>query len=84
VDPLELRKPSLGSENEFDGATRCTSVESSGESKIGLHNSENKATLDRHNIGVDELITVFADSRGWSSRLEFAQICTEAMRALGD
>jgi hypothetical protein len=68
---------SLVSENEFDWLTRCTSVESRGENKIGLRESETRATLDRHNKGVD-------DTSDWSSRLELAQMYTETMRALGD
>jgi hypothetical protein len=71
VDSIGTR---LGSENEFDGVTSCTSVESSGESHVGLLDSENGAILDRHNVGADELATAVAD----------AQVCTEAMRALGE
>jgi hypothetical protein len=58
ADPLELRQlkiqgwktkiDSLGSENELNRVTRCTSVESSGESKVGLLENENRATLDRN------------------------------------
>jgi hypothetical protein len=40
--------------HEFDGVTRCTSV-------------ENRATLDQHNVGADELTMAVADASGWSS-----------------
>jgi hypothetical protein len=69
VDPFELRRlkmqrwvtkvdsigARLGGENEFDGVTSCTSVESSGESKVRLLDNEKRATLDRHGICADEL-----------------------------
>ena len=38
-------------------------------------------TLNRHNLDADQLPMAVA---AWSSRLELAQICTEAMRALGE
>jgi hypothetical protein len=47
VDSIGAR---FASEQEFDGVTRCTSVDSSGESKVGLLDSGNRATLDRHNV----------------------------------
>jgi hypothetical protein len=94
VDPLELRQlemqgwttkvnsiaARLGSENEFDGVPSCPSVESSGESKVGLLERENGATLDWHNaVGAGELTAGCG-----CQRLDFAQVCTEAMRALGE
>jgi hypothetical protein len=51
VDSVGAR---LGSDTEFDGVTSCTSVESSGGIKVGLLGSENRATLDRYNVGADE------------------------------
>jgi hypothetical protein len=98
VDPFELRQlkmqrwatkvdsigARLGSENEFDGVTSCTSVESSGESEVGLLDSENRTTLDRHDVCTDELATAVAYVRDWSPRLEFAQVRAEAMGALGE
>jgi hypothetical protein len=82
VDSLELRQlemqgqatkvdsigAKLGSENGVDGVIPFTSIESSSRSKAGLLDSENRATLDRQ----------------WSSRLEFAQVSTEAMIASGE
>jgi hypothetical protein len=56
----------LGYKNEFDEVTSCTSVRSSGESKVGILDSENRATLDRHNVGADELTTAIADASDWS------------------
>jgi hypothetical protein len=64
VDSIGAR---LGSENEFDGVKSCTSVESSGESKVGLLDSEIGATLDRHNVGADKPTTAVADASGWNS-----------------
>jgi hypothetical protein len=61
-----------GAKIEFDGVTRCTSVENSDESKVGLLDSEYRATLDRHNVGADELTTAVADASGWSL-LKYAQ-----------
>jgi hypothetical protein len=98
VDPFELRQlkmqrwatkvdsigARLGSENEVDGVTSCTSVESSGESEFCLLDSENRTTLDRHDVCTDELATAVAYARSWSSRLEFAQVRAEAMGALGE
>jgi hypothetical protein len=98
VDPLELGqlkmqgwtakvdsiRSRLGSENEFDGVTGCTSVESSSESEVGLLDSENRATLDGHDVCTNKLTTAVAYASGRSSRLEFTQICAEAMRALGE
>jgi hypothetical protein len=57
VDPLELRQQKmqgrvtkvdsiaarLGSENEVDGVTPVTSIESSSGSKVGVFDSENRA-----------------------------------------
>jgi hypothetical protein len=74
----------LGSENESDGVTGCTSVESSSESKVGLLDSENRATLDGHDVCVNKLTTSVAYASGLSSWLEFVQVCTEAMGALGE
>jgi hypothetical protein len=93
VDPLELGqlkmqrwtakvdsiRSRLGSENEFDGITGCGSVESSSESKVGLLDSENGATLDGCGVCANKLTTAVAYASSWSSRLEFTQVCTEAM-----
>jgi hypothetical protein len=79
VDLLDLRqlkiqgwttkvdRARLGSENEFNGVTSCTSVGSSGESKVGLLDSGNRATLDRYNVVADKLTTAVSDTSGWSS-----------------
>jgi hypothetical protein len=71
VDSIGAR---LGSEDEFDGVTSCTSVESSGESEVGygLLDSENRTTLDRHDVCTDELATAVAYACGWSS-LKYAR-----------
>jgi hypothetical protein len=68
VDSIGAR---LESENEFDGVT-STSVESSGESKVGLLYSENRVTLDRYAVYAAELAAAVAYVSGWSLRLEFA------------
>jgi hypothetical protein len=72
----------LGSKNEFDGVTGCSSVKSSNESKVGSFDSENGATLDGYDVCVNKLTTVVAYASSWSSRLKFTQVCTEAMEAL--
>jgi hypothetical protein len=46
--------------------------------------SRKRATLDRHDVCADELTTAVAFTSGWSSWPEFAQVCTEAMGALGE
>ena len=52
------------SESAFDRATRCITVESSGDSKVGLLLNET-ATLDRNNACADnELTTSVADVSG--------------------
>jgi hypothetical protein len=81
VDSIRSR---LGSESEFDGVTDCTSFESSSESKLGLLESENRATLDGHDVCTNELMTAVAYASSWSSRLVFTQVCTRAMGALGE
>jgi hypothetical protein len=68
----------LGKENEFDG------VESSSESKVGLLDSANGATLDGYDVCVNKLTTAVAYASSWSSRLEFTHVSTEAMEALGE
>jgi hypothetical protein len=69
----------LGSENEIDGVTGCTSVEGSSESDC-----ESGATLDGHDICANKLTMAVAYASSWRSRLEFTQVCTEAMGALGE
>jgi hypothetical protein len=69
VDSIGAR---LGCESEFDAIISCTSVESSGESKVGLLDSENRTTLDRHDVCTDELAKAVAYARGWSS-LKYAR-----------
>jgi hypothetical protein len=69
-------------QNEFDGITGCSSVESSSESKVGLLDSENRATLDRYDLSTNKLKTAVAYASSWSSRLEFTQEISEAMGAL--
>jgi hypothetical protein len=76
VDSIGAR---LGSEDEFDGINPSITVESSNKSRVDLFDSENRATLDRHNLGVDKLTRATADTSGWSARLECAQISTETM-----
>jgi hypothetical protein len=96
VDPLELGqlkmkrrtakvdsiRSRLGSENELDGVTGCSSIESSSESKVGLLDSENGATLDGDDVCANKLTTTVAYASSWSSWLEFTQVCTEVMGAL--
>jgi hypothetical protein len=40
------------------------------QSNIGLLDSDNRAILDRHNVGPDELTMAVANASGWSSRLD--------------
>jgi hypothetical protein len=54
VDSMSAR---LVSENKFDGVTGCTILESSSESKVGLLDSEDGATLDGHDVCANELKT---------------------------
>jgi hypothetical protein len=54
------------------GVADCTSVESSGESKFDLLDSEYRATIDRHNLGAVEVTTTLAGASGWSS-LKYAR-----------
>jgi hypothetical protein len=96
VDPLELGqlkmqgwtakvdsiRSRLGSENEFDGITGCSSVKSSSESKVGLLDSESGATLDGSDVCANKQTTAVAYASSWIFRLELTQMCTEAMGAL--
>jgi hypothetical protein len=80
VDPLELGqlkmqrwtakvdsiRSRLGSENEFDGITGCSSVENSSESKVGLFDSDNGATLDGYDVCANKLTTAVAYASSWS------------------
>jgi hypothetical protein len=85
---LRARLAAMGSSAESkagcDGVTSCTSVESSSESKVGLLDSEDGATLDGHDICANKLKTAVAYGSSWSSWPEFTQVCTEAMGALGE
>jgi hypothetical protein len=81
VDSIGSR---LGSENEFDGVTSYTSVESCSESKVGLLDSEDRATLVGYYVCAKKLTTAVACTSGWSTRLDFTQVCTEVMGTLGE
>jgi hypothetical protein len=74
VDSIGAR---LVSKKEFDGATAAQAPKAAVRARLAC------SILDRHNEGPDELTMVVADASGWSSQLEFAQVSTEAMRALG-
>jgi hypothetical protein len=71
-------KSRLGNENELDV------VESSGESKVCLLDSEKGATLDGYDVCVNMLTTAVAYASTWSSRPACTQLCTEAMGHGGD
>jgi hypothetical protein len=59
-------RPRLGSENEFDGVTGCSSLESSSESKVGLLDSEKGSTLDGYDVCANKLTTaVGGDGNAW-------------------
>jgi hypothetical protein len=79
VDSFRAR---LGSENEFDGVTGCTSVESSSKSKVSLLDSEDAVTLDGRDECANKLKTAVVYTSSWSPRLEFTQVCMEEMGAL--
>jgi hypothetical protein len=90
VNPFELRqlkmqevstksdsiRARLGGENEFDGVSPAALASNAAVRAGWLLDGENGATMNRH--GADELTAAVAYASGWV-RLEFAQVCTEAM-----
>jgi hypothetical protein len=49
-----------------------------------LLGGENRAALDRQNVGASEVAVAVTDVSGWSSQLELAQVYMEVMRGLGE